>query len=170
MKTTVTMQPITRKLNIYLADDDEADCLLFKEALDDLPITVTLTIVHDGQQLLELLAQEGNILPDVLFLDLNMPRKNGFATLGVIKRDDKLLDLPVIVFSTANDQEKVKMVFRDAAHYYIRKPAKFSELKEVIYKALTLIAEGDIKLPKHENFMLTGEVKPTFDESTSSPK
>ena len=157
MKTTDTLQPITRKLNIYLADDDQADCLLFKEALAELPVTVNLTIVHDGEQLIDLLTKEKNVLPDVLFLDLNMPRKNGFATLGQIKRDNKLLDLPVIIYSTANDQAKVKDVFRDAAHYYIRKPAKFSELKEVIYKALTLIAEGNIKLPKLESFILTGE-------------
>ena len=164
------MQPITRKLNIYLADDDEADCLLFKDALEELPVSANLTTVHDGEQLLDLLSQEGKVLPDVLFLDLNMPRKNGFAALGQIKRDNKLLDLPVIVFSTANDQAKVKMVYRDAAHYYIRKPAKFSELKEVIYKALVLIAEGNIKLPKQENFMLTGEEKSTSDESTTSQK
>lgn len=164
------MQPITRKLNIYLADDDEADCLLFKDALEELPVSANLTTVHDGEQLLDLLSQEGKVLPDVLFLDLNMPRKNGFAALGQIKRDNKLLDLPVIVFSTANDQAKVKMVYRDAAHYYIRKPAKFSELKEVIYKALVLIADGNIKLPKQENFMLTGEEKSTSDESTTSQK
>jgi CheY-like chemotaxis protein len=168
MKTTVIMQPIARSLNIYLADDDQADCLLFKDALAELPITANLTIVHDGEQLLELLTQKGNSHPDVLFLDLNMPRKNGFAALGQIKRDDKLNDIPVIVFSTANDQAKVKMVFRDAAHYYIRKPAKFSELKEVIYKALTLITDGNASLPKEENFMLTKEEKATLDENTPS--
>ena len=168
METTVKMQPITRSLNVYLADDDKNDCLLFKDALAELPVTVNLTIVHDGEQLIDLLTQKGKMLPDVLFLDLNMPRKNGYASLGQIKRNEKLLDLPVIVFSTANEQEKVKGVFRDAAHYYIRKPAKFSELKEVIYKALKLIAEGNIKLPKEENFMLTGEEKSTSDESAPS--
>jgi CheY-like chemotaxis protein len=170
MKTTVPLQPISGSLNIYLADDDQADCLLFKEALAELPIKAQLTVVHDGQQLIDLLTQVDNILPDVLFLDLNMPRKNGFATLGQIKRDEKLLDLPVIVFSTANDQDKIKDVYRDAAHYYIRKPAKFSELKEVIYKVLILIAEGNIKLPIQENFILTGEEKPTSDESNASQK
>lgn len=170
MKTTINMQPISRKLNILLADDDEADCLLFKEALDELPVTANLTVVHDGQQLLDLLSHEENKLPDVLFLDLNMPRKNGFVALGQIKRDDKLLELPVIVYSTANDPARIKMVFRDAAHYYIRKPAKFSELKEVIYKALKLIAEGNAPLPKEENFMLTGEEKSTPDERIPSQK
>jgi CheY-like chemotaxis protein len=166
MKTIVEMQPITRELNIYLADDDEADCLLFKEALAELPVKVNLTVVNDGQQLIELLTQEVNKLPDVLFLDLNMPRKNGFASLGQIKRDERLLHLPVIVFSTANEQAKVKMVFRDAAHYYIRKPAKFIELKEVLYKAIKLIAEGNLELPKQENFMITGEEKSASDENS----
>jgi CheY-like chemotaxis protein len=68
------MQPINRELNIYLAEDDEADCLSFKEAIDELPVKVKLTIVRDGQ-LVELLTQEVNTLPDVLFLDLNMPCK-----------------------------------------------------------------------------------------------
>lgn len=157
MKTTVKMQPITRLLNIYLADDDESDCLLFSEALAELPVNTKLTIVHDGEQLLDLLTQVGSVLPDVVFLDLNMPRKNGFVALGQIKRDNILLDLPVFIFSTVDDQAKVKMVFRDAAHYFIRKPAKFSELKDVIFKALTLLADGNIKLPKEENFLLNGE-------------
>ena len=155
MKKIVEMQPITRKLTIYLADDDIADCLLFKEALDELPVKVSLTTVHDGEQLLDLLSKKRKPLPDVLFLDLNMPRKNGFAALGQIKRNDKLLDLPVIVYSTANDPARIRMVFRDAAHYYIRKPTKFSELKQVIYKALKLIAEKNTSLPKEENFVLT---------------
>ena len=155
MKKIVEMQPITRKLTIYLADDDIADCLLFKEALDELPVKVSLTTVHDGEQLLDLHSKKRKPLPDVLFLDLNMPRKNGFAALGQIKRNDKLLDLPVIVYSTANDPARIRMVFRDAAHYYIRKPTKFSELKQVIYKALNLIAEKNTSLPKEENFVLT---------------
>ena len=167
MKTTAKIQRITRKLNIYLADDDQADCLLFKKALEELPVTVCLTTVNDGEQLIDLLNQEGKILPDLLFLDLNMPRKNGFAALGQIKRDEKLLNLPVIVFSNENDKEKVKVVFRDAAHYFIQKPTKFSELKEVIYKALSLIAEGNAPLPKQTNFMLTSDVNSTSDESTS---
>jgi DNA-binding NarL/FixJ family response regulator len=65
-----------------------------------------------------------------------------------------LLNLPVIVLSTANDEAKVKMVFKDAAHYYIRKPAKFIELKELLYKAIKLIAEGNLDLPKQENFLI----------------
>ena len=147
---------ITQNINIILADDDTADCLLFKEALEELPVSARLTIVHNGELLMEELAKKGK-LPDVLFLDLNMPRKNGFASLGEIKRSTELQDLPVIIFSTASEAETVKNVFRDAAHYYICKPADFSQLKKVIYEALTLITQNNTPLPGKEKFMITGD-------------
>ncbi len=147
----------SQNINILLADDDQDDCLLFKEALDELPITASLTVVSNGEQLLEKLTQEESKLPDVLFLDLNMPRKNGFASLRDIKLSDNLQKLPVIIFSTASSLETDKLVFRDAAHYYICKPAKFTQLKKVIYEALTLILQKDKTFPREENFRITGE-------------
>ena len=147
---------ISQNINILLADDDEADCLLFKEALEELPVSAHLTIVHNGEQVIEELTKKGNKLPDVLFLDLNMPRKNGFAALGEIKRSTKLQDLPVIIFSTSSELGAIKNVYRDAAHYYICKPVDFLQLKKVIYEALTLITQENNPLPLEENFMITG--------------
>jgi CheY-like chemotaxis protein len=146
-----------KNINILLADDDKADCLLFKNALGELPVCARLTIVHNGEQVIEELTKQGNEQPDVLFLDLNMPRKNGFATLGAIKRSSELQNLPVIIFSTASDKEIVKIVFRDSAHYYICKPNDFSQLKKVIYEALTLIMRKDNPMPLEEDFMITGK-------------
>jgi len=148
---------IPQNINILLADDDKADCNLFKDALEELPVSATLTIVHNGEQVIEELTKKGNKMFDVLFLDLNMPRKNGFATLGAIKRDPVLQNLPVIVFSTASNEEMVKIVFKDSAHYYICKPVEFSQLKKVIYKALTLVTQKNISLPPQEQFMITGD-------------
>lgn len=147
---------ISQNINILLADDDADDCLLFKEALEELPVSTILNIVHDGEQLMEEISKKGDKFPDVLFLDLNMPRKNGFASLGQIKRSSELQELPVIIFSTISDAETVKNVFRDAAHYYICKPADFSQLKKVIYEALLLITQEDNPLPPKENFIITG--------------
>lgn len=170
MKASDDLLPITRNLNILLADDDKDDCLLFKEALDELPVSAHFATVPNGEKLLERLTRKGVKLPDVIFLDLNMPRKNGFATLGLIKRDHNLENVPVIIFSSAEEQEKVKQVYRDAAHYYIRKPAKFSDLKKVIYKALVLIADKSHPLPGAANFVLTDELKPQADEIQPPPK
>ena len=64
-----------KQLNILLADDDTDDCIFFKEALDELLLPTHLITVHDGEQLMQLLTNETTELPDVLFLDLNMPRK-----------------------------------------------------------------------------------------------
>ncbi len=161
MKKASTKKPVAKKIsgniNILLADDDQADCLLFKEALEELPLSTILTMVHDGEQLMEAISKKGKKLPDVLFLDLNMPRKNGYVSLGEIKRSTELQKLPVIIFSTASDVDTVDNVFRNAAHYYIRKPADFSQLKKVIYEALLLITQEHNRLPLKEKFMLTGD-------------
>ncbi len=149
--------PILRKLKVLLAEDDNADILLFKEALSELPVTVHFTSVANGQELIEWLNKPKNKLPDVLFLDLNMPRKNGFAALAEIKRNRAMEKLPVVVFSTASEDEMIKQVYKDAAHYYVRKPSDFNELKEVLYKVLRLIAERNFSLPNIENFILTRE-------------
>jgi CheY-like chemotaxis protein len=148
---------ISKNIKILLADDDNADCLLFKDALEELPISANLTIVHNGEQLIEEITRKEGQFPDVLFLDLNMPRKNGFASLGEIKRSSELENLPVVIFSTASDSETVKKVFRDAAHYYICKPTDFEQLKKVIYEALTLIMQKNNPLPLKENFMISGD-------------
>jgi len=86
-----------------------------------------------------------------------MPRKNGFVSLGEIKRNIDLEDLPVVIFSTASDEATVKNVFRDAAHYYICKPSDFLQLKKVIYEALMLITQKNNLLPLKENFVITGD-------------
>jgi CheY-like chemotaxis protein len=148
---------ISKPLNILLADDDMADCLLFKEALEELPVSAHLVIVHNGEQVIEELTKKGRKLPDVLFLDLNMPRKNGFVALGEIKRSPELEELPVIIYSTSSEADTIKLVYKDAAHYYICKPVDFSQLKKAIYEALTIISQENTPLPLKENFMITGD-------------
>lgn len=151
----------TKRLNLLLADDDEDDCLFFKEALGELPGAAHLTIVHDGEQLIQLLTEKSTALPDVLFLDLNMPRKNGFECLSDMKADEKLKHIPVIVLSTYFESTVANLLYKNGAHYCIRKPAEFARLKEVIQQALALIAQGSECQPEKENFVLNSELKPT---------
>jgi CheY-like chemotaxis protein len=145
----------SKHLNILLADDDIDDCVFFKEALEGLPLSTHLTAVHDGEQLMQLLTSETNELPHVLFLDLNMPRKNGFECLSELKLNIKLKELPVIVFSTSFEQEVVNVLHKNGGRYFIRKPAEFEQLKKVILQALTLIGQEDISQPTRENFVIT---------------
>ena len=129
-------------LNILLADDDIDDCHFFTEALDALPVSTKLKIVHDGDQLLQYLAANEDQPPHVLFLDINMPRKNGFECLSEIKHNPKLKDLPVVMFSTSGAQDKIDILFKTGADVYIKKPSNFAQLVQVIHHALPLAAEN----------------------------
>ena len=131
-----------KQLNILLADDDTDDCHFFKQALEALPLTTMLTTVHDGEELMNYLFQNEDHLPHVLFLDINMPRKNGFECLSEIKHNDKLKDLPVVMFSTSGAHDKIDILFKTGADVYIRKPANFAQLAQVIHHALPLAAEN----------------------------
>ena len=143
-----------KQLNILLADDDIDDCTFFKKAIEDFPVSTYCTAVHDGEQLMKQLTNETNELPDVLFLDLNMPRKNGFECLEEIKLNKKLKQLPVIIFSTSFEQEVVNALYKNGAQHCIRKPSDFLQLKIIIQQVLTLIAEGNMTQPTKENFVL----------------
>jgi len=129
-------------MNILLADDDSDDCSFFKAALAELPLSSQLTAVHDGEQLMQLLTDETYELPHVLFLDINMPRKNGFECLSEIKKNKKLKDIPVVIFSTSNSPDTMSRLFKTGAHIYIRKPGNFDQLKEVIHHALPMATEN----------------------------
>lgn len=143
-------------LNILLADDDLDDCLFFKEAIEELYLFATLSIQHDGEQLMEYLNTGPSKLPDVLFLDLNMPRKNGFECLSEIKGNPKLDQLSVIVFSTSFEQEVVNLLYKNGAQNFIRKPSDFSQFKKIIHQTInTLVVPENIPQQTRENFVLT---------------
>lgn len=144
-----------KQLSILLADDDTDDCIFFKNALGELPQSTHLTTVHDGEQLMQLLTNETNELPDVLFLDLNMPRKNGFECLSEIKHSEKLKQLSVIIFSTSFEQEVVNQLYQNGAQYFIRKPSEFLQFKKIIQHSLSLFAQENISQPTKENFVIT---------------
>jgi len=142
-----------------LADDDKDDCLFFKDALEELPLPTNLVMVHNGEKLMQLLEEKAGELPLVLFLDLNMPRKNGFECLSEIKNNEKLKDLPIIIFSTSYEQEVVNLLYEKGAHYYIRKPSDFSQLKKVIYQGLRLVMQYETLQPAKENFVIKGDIE-----------
>lgn len=146
---------IAKALNILLADDDKDDCIFVKEALDGLSISTNLTVVHDGEKLMELLTNSSVELPNILFLDINMPRKNGFECLAEIKQNSKLKAFPVVIFSTSYEQEMVNLLYESGAQYFIRKPAEFAIFKKIILSTLTLIAQGNNEQPVRGEFVLT---------------
>lgn len=133
----------TKPLNILLADDDQDDCIFFESALKELLPTSHLTIVNDGEKLMNYLSEnETNAgSTDVLFLDINMPRKNGLECLAEMKQNAKLKNIPVVMFSTSNSWDTINMLFKSGANVYIHKPSDFAQLKQVIHHALPIAAE-----------------------------
>jgi CheY-like chemotaxis protein len=129
-------------LSIFLADDDKDDRMLFSLALEELAIPTKLATFVDGEKLLTYLFENNDSPPDVIFLDMNMPRKNGIECLSEIKQNNKLKDLPVIIFSTSNSRDIIDRAFRNGADVYIQKPSDFSELKQVIFHALPIAVEN----------------------------
>ena len=142
------------KHNLLLADDDTDDCIFFKEVLEELRITTNLTIINDGVELLSYLSKNYSNLPDVLFLDLNMPLKNGFECLSELKMNEKLKHLPVVIFSTSFDMEVVNSLYEKGANYYVRKPAEFIKLKKVVQVVLDLVSKKNYTLSSKEDFIL----------------
>lgn len=141
--------------NLLLADDDEDDCIFFKDALEELLFSVALVTVNDGVQLMNFLSNNTSTnLPDILFLDLNMPRKSGFECITEIKEIDELKHLPIIIFSTSLDMNIVDLMYEKGAIHYIQKPGEFSKLKKVIENALAITTENNFKQPVRDHFIL----------------
>jgi CheY-like chemotaxis protein len=144
------------KTHILLADDDIEDCLLFSEALEEIRPYAQLTIVRNGEELMQLLNTKRE-LPDFLFLDLNMPRKNGFDCLAEIKMSERLRQLPVIIFSTSFEAQVVDLLYSRGAQHYICKPNDYDILTKVIQRAMTLPLHGNIAQPPKREFVLSPE-------------
>jgi len=143
----MTINSRNSPLNILLADDDIDDRYFFDKAVNEIAQDAKLITLNNGELLMEYLHEHTSDLPDVLFLDLSMPRKTGFECLSEIKEHEKLKGLPVIMFTTSftrglDFEENLKhTLLRMGAMDYIRKPGGFDELKQVIEQALIKVIE-----------------------------
>lgn len=133
--------------NILLADDDIDDRSFFEKALRGIPIETQLASVKDGEELVTYLSNNPIPLPDVIFLDLSMPRKTGFECLIEIKENETLKNIPVVVFTTSfgrgnvYEQTLINSLASHGAYDFIRKPASVDHLQQIIHKILTTLIE-----------------------------
>lgn len=125
-------------IHIILADDDEDDRMFFTDAFDELKISTKVQTYNDGVELMNYLKKEDSILPNVLFLDLNMPMKNGIECLHEIKADKRFDDIVIAIYSTSSSEEHIEETFICGANIYIKKPSDFNELKRVLSYVVTL--------------------------------
>ncbi len=145
--------PDKKIINILLADDDKDDRYFFARALKSLPILTKLDTVEDGEQLINYLTENKAKLPDILFLDINMPRKNGNECLIEIKSNKDINYFPVIMYSTSLKDTVAEMLFQNGAHYYLRK-GDFKDLVNHLQLVLTMLQGKNFQRPSIEEFVL----------------
>jgi CheY-like chemotaxis protein len=139
-------------MTILIADDDTDDRLFMDKALRQSGYTQNVQFVEDGEELMEYLRREGRYnehnapWPNLLILDLNMPRKNGFQALNEIKDDPQLRRLPVVVMTTSSADEDVLKTYNLGVNSFVTKPFNFNRLVEMV-GALKTYWIDTVKLP-----------------------
>lgn len=146
---------LQKPLLIYLADDDNEDRMLFKEALDELNLNVIIEDFDNGVTLMEHLLMTEKTLPDAIYLDLNMPLMNGEECLNDIKNEPQLSQIPVIIYSTYIDEIMANRLQNDGASWYLIKPNSFEKLKNLLLKSLNQIHIGYNKMAPNFEFIIT---------------
>lgn len=143
---------MNRQLHLLLADDDADDRYFFDEARKESAILSDLNTVEDGEKLMNYLNKNSAHLPDILFLDLNMPRKNGAECLKEIKSSNVLKQLPVVIYSTSLNMDTADSLYQEGAHYYVQK-AGLDELESVVHKIFSLVKSKKFIRPSRSEFV-----------------
>ena len=140
----------TREMDILLVDDNFGDVLLTKEALKGAQVRSTVSVANDGVEAMQFLKREGKYgnapRPDLVFLDLNMPRKNGAEVLAEMKSDANLRPIPVVILTSSDADEDVVNAYQLHANCFVTKPADLDQMIKAV-QAIDSFWMGIAKLP-----------------------
>jgi two-component system, chemotaxis family, response regulator Rcp1 len=140
-------------IQVLLVEDNPGDVRLTKEALKEGKLLNQLTVVGDGVEALSFLRKEGKyadaIQPELILLDLNLPKKDGREVLAEIKADPKLRRIPVVVLTTSSAEEDILKIYDLHANCYITKPVDLEQFMGVV-KSIEDFWVSVVKLPLHE--------------------
>lgn len=130
-----------RPVNVLLVDDDEGDAVLIGEALLDEGESLNLHVVKDGVEAMAFLRHEPPFAqaprPDLILLDLNMPRKNGYEVMTEMRADMDLCTIPVVILSTSTQERDVQNSYRLQANCFVTKPPSFEQFQHVMQSIRT---------------------------------
>lgn len=125
-----------RKIHILLVEDNEGDILLTTEALENSPAIHQISVIRDGVEAIEFLDRKGRYAgagsPDLILLDINLPRRNGLEVLEHVKTSELLKQIPVIMLTTSSADKDIQHCYRNHANCYITKPMEASPFVEVL--------------------------------------
>ena len=130
---------MNRTLTFFIVDDDIDDQDLFIEAVSEVDKTIKCMSVSNCEEALDLLRNKKINLPDMIFLDLNMPRLNGKQCLAELKKEAHLAHIPVIIYSTSSEKRDIEETSRLGAAHFLTKPNKFEDL----CKAISFVVSKD---------------------------
>lgn len=138
-----------KEIRILLVDDNEGDILLTREALDDARIINKVSIAYDGLEAIRFLKDPPSPeeIPDLILLDINLPRMNGTEVLEVIKNDPDLKRIPVIMLTTSSSEKDILASYNNHANCYITKPVDLDRFMDVI-RTIEDFWISIVKLPK----------------------
>lgn len=137
-------------ISVLLVEDDPGDVLLIREAFSEQKVGNVLSVVSDGVEAMKFVRGEGEYVdrerPDLVLLDLNLPRKSGAEVLAEIKNDPELATIPVIVLTTSSSHDDIMGSYRMHANAYITKPVDFERFREIVHQIDDFFI-GIVKLP-----------------------
>lgn len=143
---------LTRTIEILLVDDNIGDVVLTKEALSGAGFQNRVSIARDGCEALDFLRRDGKFSaaprPDLVLLDINMPRKNGCEVLEEIRCDEALRLIPVVIFTSSESEDDIRRAYELGANCYVTKPVDLDEMDQVV-KAINHFWITIAKLPRH---------------------
>lgn len=139
---------------VVLADDDEDDRLFFTEAFEELKMQTKVDIYKDGVDLMNALNKLDSVLPNILFLDLNMPMKSGLECLKEIKSNQRFKDIAIAIYSTSASEEDIEDTFVNGANIYIKKPNNFNLLKKILSDVVMMNWQYQTNGLNKDNFLL----------------
>ncbi|KAA2241725.1 response regulator [Chitinophaga agrisoli] len=140
--------------HVLLAEDDDDDYLVFSLAIDELSsVKVVLTRAENGDILMRLLDEKH---PDLLFLDLLMPCKDGRQCIREIRANKQFDTLPIIVYSSLNDLQSIEFCYREGTNLYARKPSSVSDLKDILERIFAIDWKRMMYYPPMSQFVING--------------
>ncbi|MCW3128331.1 MAG: putative two-component system response regulatory protein [Bacteroidetes bacterium] len=140
-------------IHILLADDSPDEHFLFIHTVKGIDKNVTVSTVANGEELIARLEKTTAALPDLIFLDINMPLKNGKESLADIRQNEKLKDLPVIIYSTSDEKKDIEETYALGANLYIKKPQDFIELEDILAVVIKRYRAEGIKRMDRSNYI-----------------
>jgi len=141
-------------IRILLAEDDPDDRQFFQEALTEAQISSKLTTVEDGLQLTKYLAEADGQTPDIIFLDINMPYKNGKECLKEIRSNSSFKHVPVIMFSTSSYKTDIEETFANGANMYVSKPVFFDDVVTILKQIFSLNWKEELLHADQKRFLM----------------